>query len=104
MAAKAKCHAKAVSKGVGVDSGCLSTAELKFEAAIVKADGKGPCSGTASGLEDVVDQCVADSVQEIGSGGTSALAQCQADLSTCQSDLAACPTGCDAPFACPAPS
>jgi hypothetical protein len=55
---KAKCHAKALQKGVAVDPLCLTKAEDKFAKAITKADTLGPCSGTATDLEAAVDQCV----------------------------------------------
>ncbi len=48
---KAKCHQKAIAKGIAVDAGCLAKAETKFQADIMKADTDGNCPGTPAGLE-----------------------------------------------------
>src|SRR5262245_42748504 len=62
---KIKCHQKAITKSVAVDSECLTKAETKFLADIVKADAAGTCSGTAADLEDQVDAFVAALVANI---------------------------------------
>jgi hypothetical protein len=60
LAAKLKCYQKALSKGVGVDGACLTSAETKFNSAMSKADGKGGCAfpNDANTLERVVDNAV----------------------------------------------
>ena len=63
--AKAKCQQKAFLTGTSVDPLCVASAESKFTAAIAKADGSGPCTGTATALEGLVDDCLASLV---GSG------------------------------------
>jgi hypothetical protein len=57
--AKAKCHQKAMSKGIDVESECLTKAELKFAGDIAKADVVGTCAGTSSELEAQVDNFIA---------------------------------------------
>jgi len=55
---KARCRAKALTKGTAVDPGCLTKAEERFAKAMTKADTLGSCSGTPSDVEAAVDQCV----------------------------------------------
>src|SRR5437867_4444366 len=59
-AGKLKCHAKALTKGVGVDPFCLGKEEAKFSAAFEKAEGKGGCFtlGDAAAVECKVDEVV----------------------------------------------
>src|SRR5262249_45450048 len=56
--AKMLCHRKAALTGAGVSPSCLSTAEATFTTAISRADTFGTCTGTATGLETLVDDCV----------------------------------------------
>src|SRR5882724_4752541 len=72
---KAKCHAKAVSKGVPVDSTCLANAEMKFSASISKAETAGPnCthSGQTNTLESAVDAFINDASGELTTCGNDA--------------------------------
>jgi len=57
--AKAKCHQKAITKGIVVEPECLTKVELKFAGDISKADVVGICSGTAGELEAQVDTFIA---------------------------------------------
>jgi hypothetical protein len=68
--AKAKCHQKAISKGIVVDPECLTKAELKFAGDIAKADVIGTCSGTAGELEAQVDMFIATLASTIQPGPT----------------------------------
>src|SRR5262245_13270153 len=45
--AKLTCHAKAITKGIAVDSTCLAKAEVKFSNSIAKAEAKGGCATDA---------------------------------------------------------
>jgi hypothetical protein len=56
---KAACARKAADNGPEALAECVERAEAKFASTVAKADEKGSCTGTASGLEDVVDACVA---------------------------------------------
>jgi phosphatidylinositol-3-phosphatase len=69
---KLKCHAKAVSKGLGVDPGCLTTAEGKFGLAIGKALALPDCSNAsaAAALETIVDEFVDQVIGDLGTGTT----------------------------------
>src|SRR5262249_46559194 len=60
IASKLNCYQKAVSNGVAVDQACLMAAETKFDAAILKADGKGGClvTGDQAPIEAAADTCV----------------------------------------------
>jgi hypothetical protein len=60
IAAKLKCQQRAVQAGTGVDSGCLTTAEAKFDQAIAKAEAAGGCAvnGDGATIEAAVDSCV----------------------------------------------
>jgi len=44
IAAKLKCHAKAILTGLAVDAACLMKAEERFLGAIASAEAKGGCS------------------------------------------------------------
>jgi cysteine-rich repeat protein len=69
-AARANCYAKALSKSVPVDTGCLQNAEDKFGDAFAKAEAKGGCTtpGDAAAIEVKVDVCVADIAGDVGCG------------------------------------
>jgi len=54
-AAKLGCTAKSAGSGKPLDPLCITKAETKFAGAIVKAEAKGVCDGTAIALEQVVD-------------------------------------------------
>jgi hypothetical protein len=60
IGSKLKCYQKAASNGVAVDPTCLTAAETKFDAAILKADGKGGCvvTGDQGPIEAAADACV----------------------------------------------
>jgi hypothetical protein len=62
IAAKLKCYQKAAATGDPVDSGCLTAAEGKFDAAVAKANAKGGCvrTGDAPTIEAAADRCVSD--------------------------------------------
>jgi cysteine-rich repeat protein len=68
-AAKLKCHAKAIGKGVAVDPTCLGNAEGKFASAFAKADDKGGyvTVDDAAALEALVDVFVNDVLAAIPS-------------------------------------
>jgi hypothetical protein len=72
--AKAKCHQKAISKGIVVDPECLTKAVLKFAGDIAKADVVGTCSGTADELEGQVDTFIAALASIIQPGPTTTTA------------------------------
>jgi hypothetical protein len=59
---KAKCHAKALNKGLAVDAACLTKAEGKFATAFTKALSQGDCltATTAGAIEAAVDAFIAD--------------------------------------------
>src|SRR5262245_40231815 len=63
-AAKLGCLSKAVGKGLAsTDSTCLAKAEVKFSAAIAKADGKGPdclTTGDTAAIEAKIDALLTD--------------------------------------------
>ena len=56
---KAACARKAADKGPDALAECLAKVETKFAATIAKGDENGSCTGTASGLEALVDACIA---------------------------------------------
>lgn len=60
FAAKMKCHQKGIAKGSAVDAQCLTKAESKFAAAIMKAEEPGAClvNGDGDAIESLVDDCV----------------------------------------------
>ncbi len=115
---KAKCHAKAASKGVPVDSTCLAKAETKFSASISKAETAGPScthSGQTNTLESAVDAFINDANGELTScgngtidpgegcdgtnlGGVTCSPPAGASLPTCKPDCtldcSSCPSGC----------
>jgi hypothetical protein len=62
------CHSKAVLRAVPVDPACLLKQEAKFAASFVKAESAGPCPGSASVVEGVVDAGVDDVASALGSG------------------------------------
>ena len=72
--AKAKCHQKAITKGIVVDPECLTKAELKFAGDIAKADVVGTCSGTADELEAQVETFIAALATAIQPGPTTTTA------------------------------
>ncbi|HEY2775080.1 MAG TPA: hypothetical protein VGK20_13625 [Candidatus Binatia bacterium] len=61
-AAKGKCWQAALKSGTNVDSICLDKADLKFDSAIAKADGKGGCVNIndASAIGGAVTSCIND--------------------------------------------
>jgi len=70
--ARAKCYAKAVQKGVGVDPNCLSKASLKFSTAFAKAETRGACiapSGDSTAIENKVDTFVDTIRSDVNSSG-----------------------------------
>ena len=104
---KAKCRAKALQKGLPLDSACLTKAEDKFGQAVTKADTLGLCSGTTTDLEAAVDQAVdtyativstpvttttviaTTTTTAIGSTTTTTLA-CRANGTSCASNSSCC--------------
>jgi hypothetical protein len=72
--AKTGCHAKAVSRGSGVDGVCLSRAESRFASGFVRAESRPPCAttGDAAALEAKIDSFIADLSSELGGPGPSA--------------------------------
>lgn len=72
IVAKLTCQQKAMRVGAAIDPTCLSAAETKFDAAIVKAEARGGCavSGDGATIESAVDSCV-DSIVTL-TGGTAA--------------------------------
>jgi hypothetical protein len=61
VASKAKCYAKAVTKGVAVDGTCLTAASNKFHASWTKLEAsRTDCltTGDASSVENTVDSFV----------------------------------------------
>src|SRR4029450_8317673 len=96
---KIKCHQKAISKTVAVDSECLTKAETKFQADILKADAAGTCSGTAAGLEDQVDALLRALVASIQAGPTTTMppttsTTTTSTTSTSSTTVAPGPVGC----------
>jgi hypothetical protein len=65
---KLRCHSKAVLRAATVDSTCLLKQDAKFAAAFVKAESGGPCPGSASVVEGIVDAAVDDIAGALGSG------------------------------------
>jgi cysteine-rich repeat protein len=67
VAGKTKCHAKAVGKGVAVDSACLGKVETKFEAGFAKAEAKEDClsTGDAGATETAIDAFLDDLLAEL---------------------------------------
>ncbi len=59
---KSKCYAKAIAKGLAVDGNCLSKAELKFSAAVSRAESAGGCThvGQTNSLESAVNAFIND--------------------------------------------
>jgi hypothetical protein len=83
FASKLKCTEKAILKGATADPNCLSAADTKFTAAMLKADAtKGGCArtGDANSLEAVVDHAVNEIVLLTP---TAQLPACQAANITC---------------------
>jgi hypothetical protein len=64
-ASKTKCQAVAIVKGVAVDADCLLKAESKFNEAIVKAESSVPCVGDGTAIENSVDSCLTDLLDEV---------------------------------------
>jgi len=61
-AAKAKCYARAATRGVGVDGSCLASASSKFSTAWAKLEASGKdclTTGDANGIENDIDSFVA---------------------------------------------
>ena len=60
LAAKLKCYQKAAADDQTVDQACLTLAETKFGAAIMKADAKGGCvvTGDETAIEQAADACL----------------------------------------------
>src|SRR5262249_15368781 len=67
-----KCHAKAVKKGVAVDTECIGKAEQKFSDSFTKAEDKGGCAtvGDASDVEAIVESAVGAFVAALPDPGT----------------------------------
>jgi plastocyanin len=97
-AAKLGCYAKAVGKGVGVDSICLMKAEQKFGAAFGKAETKGGCvtSGDMGAIESTVDGFVANAVGVLPDGGTRAGQRCASTKLKATGKKEAAKLGCHA--------
>ena len=66
--AEATCQKKAFLKGTTVDPACIAAAEGKFNTAVAKADASGTCTGTATALEGLVDECLTSLVSDGGDG------------------------------------
>ena len=64
IVSKLKCNQTAISKGVAVDPGCLTDAEVRFNTAIMKIEAAGGCAviGDANAIEAAVDTCVSNMV------------------------------------------
>jgi hypothetical protein len=60
LGVKLKCHDKALSTGLPVDSNCLLAAEVLFESMFAKAEAKGDCLtlGDLDDVENEVDDCL----------------------------------------------
>jgi hypothetical protein len=72
IVAKLTCQQKAIRVGAAIDPTCLTAAETKFDAAIVKAEAPGGCGANGDGptIESAVDSCV-DSIVTLTAGTTS---------------------------------
>jgi cysteine-rich repeat protein len=72
-AARTGCYAKAVTKGLAVDAGCLQKATDKFTKAFTKAESKGDClsTGDLAAIEAKVDAFAADVAADLGGPGPS---------------------------------
>ena len=63
------CRAKAAAKGVEVDPACLAKVDGKFQSGFTKADSKGACSGSPSGVGQSIDTCITDVTNAIPGSG-----------------------------------
>lgn len=93
--AKLACHAKAIGKGVAVDSECLAKAEARFLAAFAKAEAPGACptSGDATAVEALVDGFVGDVLGAVGPSTTTTITTTTSTTTTlagCASSYADC--------------
>src|SRR5262249_12988687 len=72
VSGKLACYAKAASKNLPVDDGCLGKAETTFTTAFSKAESKGGCLpvGDASAVEANITAFVQSEATAIPSGGT----------------------------------
>src|SRR5579862_3679026 len=89
-ASKAKCQAKAVAKGAGVDPTCLDKAELKFGTAVSKAENASGCthSGQTNALESAVDAFINDQFGELTANTTTTSTTTSTTNSTTTTTLA----------------
>ena len=88
---KLTCDAKARSRGVPVDPNCLARAEAKFAASFTKANARGVCPGTTSGVEAIVDNCVATLGTDVPGDG-----RCQATTVKAEAKAGGCELLCAA--------
>jgi hypothetical protein len=75
-AGRSACAKKAALKGIAVDPACLAKVETRFAKAMVKADRKGACTGTAEEMEALVDECLAAVPSSIPCEGGTGFATC----------------------------
>ena len=88
---KLTCYAKAKARNLAVDGGCLAKAEAKFTAAVVSADAKGACVGTAMDLETTADDCIDTLLADIP-GNT----RCTSTSAKAEGKASGCELGCSA--------
>jgi len=63
------CRAKAAAKSAAVDPACLAKVDGKFQSGFTKADSKGACSGSPSGVGQSIDTCITDVTNAIPGSG-----------------------------------
>ena len=88
---KLTCDAKARARSVPVDPNCLARAEAKFAASFTRADAKGICLGTTTGVEAVIDDCVATLGADVPGNG-----RCQATSVKAEGKAGGCELLCAA--------
>jgi len=86
--AKMGCQSKAKAKNTAVDPACLTKAEAKFSSAFAKTSG---CPGTASGIESLVDSCVATLTGDAPGNG-----KCPSSTAKAEGKAGSCELGCTA--------
>ena len=89
LQAKVTCDAKARARSVPVDASCFARAEAKFAAAFTKANAKGVCPGTTSGVEALIDACVATLGADVPGNG-----RCQATSVKAEAKAGGCELLC----------
>jgi hypothetical protein len=88
---KLTCYGKAKARNVAVDGGCLAKADVKFNAAVAKADAKGACVGTATDLETTADDCISTLLADIP-GNT----RCASTSAKAEGKASGCELACSA--------